>query len=238
LGLQGIIDLFHDHGARCGAVTAGQIWNCATTSLLSPPDVVEVYVQGLRLLLADEAHWLQRRQWAERHLETIVLKTPARHLLSIRGLTSLWIAYYLDLIGYPPRFDWADQAWAYVGFDTVLDQSGDDNPDKRFCISRRGDPFYRHVLTWMATMVAGHHPTFGQVFIAAEERGKGVWGAAIHTAHKLHRTCFRLLLDDRPYRDDTHPDDFPRWRNYWLAYRQHRARPKQHPHPGPWQPTR
>jgi len=238
LGIDGIIDLFHRHDARCGPATAGRIWNCANNSLLQPPQIVAVYVSGLELLVADEDHWLQRHQWAEEHLETIAHATPARHLLSIRGISPLWAAYYLDLIGYPPRFDWADQVWAYVGFDTVIDQSGDDDPNKRFCTSRRGDPFYRHVLSWMATLVAGHHPTFGQVFIAAEERGKGVWGAAIHTARKLHRLCFRLILDDRPYRDDTHPDDFARWRTYWLAYRQHRSKPKEHPHPGPWLPTR
>lgn len=236
LGLQGIIDLFHQHDARCGPVTASRIWDCANNCLLRSPEIVAVYVTGLQQLLADENHWLQRRRWAEDCLEAIAHVTPARHLLSIRGMSPVWAAYYLDLVGHPPRFDWADQVWAYVGFDTILKQSGDDNPDKQFGISRHGDPFYRHVLTWMATMVAGHHPTFGQTFIAAEERGKGIWGAAIHTAHKLHRTCFRLLLDDRSYRDDTHPDDFARWRNYWVAYRQHRS--KKSPHPGPWRPTR
>jgi len=238
LGVDGIIDLFHRHGARCGPVTAGKIWQSACNSLLNPPQMVQVYVSGLQLLLDDEVHWLQRRQWAEDHLKTIAHTTPARHILSIRGISPLWAAYYLDLVGFPPRFDWADQVWAFVGFDTVLDLSGDDDPTKRFAISRRGDPFYRHVLTWMASLAAGHHPTFGQVFIHAEERGKGVWGAAIHTAHKLHRVCFRLILDDRPYWDDTHPDDFPRWRSYWLAYRKHRAKPDENPHPGPWIPTR
>ena len=129
------------------------------------------------------------------------------------------------------RFDWANQVWAFVGFDTVLNLSGDDNPQQRFAISR-------HVLTWMTSLVAGHQPTFGLTCIAAEERGMGLWGAIIHTAHKLNRTCFRLLLDDRPYQDDTHPDDFARWHSYWLAYRQRRANPKLHPHPGPWHSTR
>lgn len=238
LGIQGIIDLFHRHGERCGPKTAAKILNCAQNSLLSPLPVVQTYIVGLQQLLSDENHWLQRQQWAEEHLETIVYETPGRHLLTIRGLTPRWVAYYLDLVGYPPRFDWADQVWAYVGFDTVLDQSGDDDPNRRFCISKRGDPFHRHVLTWMAVLVATHHPTFGQTFIAAEGRGKGYWGAAIHTAHKLHRTCFRLLLDNRPYRDDTHPDDFARWYNYWIAYRQHHSEPDKHPHPGPWHPTR
>jgi hypothetical protein len=238
LGVEGIIALFHQHGLRCGPVIAGRVWDCANHCLTNPPGIVEVYVQGLQQLLADEDHWLQRQQWAREQLKTIVLHTPARHLITIRGLKHLQAAYYLDLVGYPPRFDWADQAWAYVGFDTVLDQSGDDNPDKKFCISRRGDPFYRDVFSWMGVLVASHHPTFGQTFIAAEERGLGFWGAAIHTAHKLHRTCFRLVLDNRPYRDDTHPHDFARWRSYWLAYRRHRRDPKKHPHPGPWRPTR
>jgi hypothetical protein len=238
LGVQGLIDLFHQHGLRCGPVTASRIWQCACHSLLPPRPMVEVYLLGLQRFLADETHWLQRRQEAEQHLHAIALRTPARHLLSIRGLSPLWAAYYLDLVGFPPRFDWADQVWSYVGFDTVLKQSGDSNPHKRFRISRRGDPFYRHVLSWMGSLAAGHHPTFGLVFVQARERGMGTWGAAIHTAHKLHRVCFRLLLDDRPYRDDTHPLDFARWRAYWLAYCKHRRQPKQNPHPGFWRPTR
>lgn len=237
LGERGIIDLFHEHGARCGPVTAQRILHCADNAVLPPSEVMEVYLLGLQQLLADEAHWLQRRQWAEDHLATLALATPARHLVTIRGLTPLWAAYYLDLVHYPPRFDWADQVWPYVGFDTKLDQSGDDDPQPRLKITRRGDGFHRHILTWMANLVAGHHPTFGETFVTAEERGMGVWGAAIHTAHKLNRTCFRLLLDDRPYRDDTHPDDFPRWRHYWLAYRKHRRQPKRYPHPGPWRPV-
>jgi hypothetical protein len=238
LGVQGIIDLFHQHDLRCGPVTARRIWDCANNSLLSPPDVVAVYLLGLEQLLADEKHWLQRRQWAENHLETIALATPARHLLSIRGISPLWAAYYLDLVGSPPRFDYASQIWAFVGFDTRLDSSGDDDPNARFRITRRGEPFYRHVLTWMSTLAAGHHPTFGQTFVAAEERGMGIWGAAIHTARKLNRACFRLILEDRPYRDDTHPDDFARWRSYWLAFRRFRSNPKQHPHPGLWRPSK
>jgi len=207
-------------------------WTVLTAACSTPHN------QGLQQLLADETHWLQRQQWAFQNLEAIVFHTPAQHLLSLRGLSPRWAAYYLDLVGYPPRFDWADQVWAFVGFDTVLDQSGDDNPEKRFCISRRGETFYRNVFSWMGLLVASHHPTFGQTFIAAEERGMGVWGATIHTAHKVHRTCFRLLLDNRPYHDDTHPDDLARWHAYWLAYRRHRREPKKHPHPGPWRPTR
>ena len=89
----------------------------------------------------------------------------------------------------------------------------------------------------MACLAAGHHPTFGLAFIQAEQRGLHTWGAAIHTAHKLNRTCFRLLLDQRPYRDATHPDDLARWRSYWLAYRQHRKSPATSPAPPPWRPT-
>jgi hypothetical protein len=238
LGVEGIIALFHAHGLRCGPITAARILDCARNAVLSPAEVLDVYIRGLRPLLADESHWLQRQQWAQSHLESIVLDTPARHLLSIRGVSPTWAAYYLDLVGYPPRFDWAGQVWAYVGFDPVYKQSGDSNPQAKRHISRRGDPFHRHTLTWLGLLVASHHPTFGQTFIRAEERSKGMWGAAIHTARKLHRTCFRLLLDNRPYYDATPPQDFERWRAYWLAWRQHRRQPKNNPHPGPWRPSR
>jgi hypothetical protein len=123
-----------------------------------------------------------------------------------------------------------------VGFDLIEKQSGDSA--KTYGISHRGDPFHRQTLVWMANLVVGHHPTFGQVFMVAEARGLGVWGAAIHTAHKLNRVCFRLLAQDRPYAEDTPPEDFTRWRSYWIAYRQYRRDPKQFDDPGPWTPSR
>jgi hypothetical protein len=236
LGLTGIIALLHEHEVRCGPVTAQRILDCAARALLSPREVVAVYIQGLEQLRADEAHWLARQVWAEQHLEDMVAATPARQLLTIRGLSAPWAARYLDLVGAPPVFDWPDQVWACVGFDLIEKQSGDST--KTYGISHRGDPFHRQTLVWMANLVAGHHPTFGQVFMAAESRGLGVWGAAIHTAHKLNRVCFRLLAEDRPYVDDTHAEDFTRWRSYWIAYRQYRRDPKQFDDPGPWKPSR
>lgn len=237
LGEQGIIDLFHAHQQRCGPKTARHILHCAQRALLNPLPLVQVYIAGLQQLLTDEGHWLERRQWAQERLIPLVHRTPAHHLLSINGLSPLFAARYLNLVGYPPRFDWADQVWAYVGFDTVKNTSGDSNPGRPFKISRQGEGYHRDTLTWMANLVAAHHPEFGQEFIAAEARGMGVWGAAIHVAHKLNRVCFRLLLEARPYRDHTPPDDFARWHAYWIAHRQHRRNPQKYPHPGLWKPT-
>lgn len=194
LGLTSIIALLHEHQVRCGPVTAQRILDCANRALLSPREVVTVYIQGL-----EQPAPTRPIGWHAR---------PGPSNTSKRGS--------------PPRqpvFDWPDG------------------------ISHRGDPFHRQTLVWMArwvqrNLVAGHHPTFGLVFQAAEARGLGVWGAAIHTAHKLNRVCFRLLAEDRPYVDDTRPEDFTRWRTYWIAYRQFHRDPKQFEYPGPWHPLR
>jgi len=128
MDLEAIIDLYHHHGFQCGEKTAQRILTCAQQALLNPPQIVEVYCQGLAHHLADEQHWVQRQAWAEQQLESVVHHTPGRHLLSIRGLSPTWSAYYLDLVGAPPHFDWADQVWTYVGYDPILKQSGDSNP--------------------------------------------------------------------------------------------------------------
>lgn len=237
LGIQGIVDLFHQHDVPCGKKTAQRILACANQALPPPKPLVAVYLQGLSQLRQDEQHWFTRQTLHESQLAGFVQDTPARFLLSINGISPTYAAYYLSLVGAPPFFDWPDQVWAYIGFDPLQSQSGDSDPNHHFKISRRGDPFDRNVLTWMACLAAGHHPTFGLAFIQAEQRGLHTWGAAIHTAHKLNRTCFRLLLDQRPYRDATHPDDLARWRSYWLAYRQHRKSPATSPAPPPWRPT-
>ena len=237
LGIQGIIKLFHDHQTSCGPKIAQRILACANQALPPPEPLVAVYRQGLEQLRQDEQHWLERHDSLLAQLASFVQNTPAQFLLSINGISPTLAAHYLSLVGAPPFFDWPDQVWAYVGFDPIQSQSGDSNPNRHSGISRHGDPFYRNVLTWMGCLAAGHHPAFGLTFVQAEQRGLGLWGAAIHTAHKLNRTCFRILLENRPYRDPFHPDDLARWRIYWLAHRRHRSSPTINPAPAPWRPT-
>lgn len=234
LGPTGLITLFHQHGARCGPVTAQRIYDNAVQALLPGPDHLAVYLEVLQALLADEAHWQERRATAEATLVALTTETPARHLLALPGLTARQAAYYFSLIGAPPRFTCASQVWAYVGFDPIRQASGDSA--HTYTLSRRGDACYRHLLTWMAVLVASHHPTFGLCWQAAETRGLGYWGAAIHTAHKLNRLCFALITEDRPWVDATPPEDLPRWHTYWVAYHQQRQNPHR-PDPGVWTPS-
>lgn len=234
LGIEGITTLLRSHNVRCGPKTAQHILECANQALPPPAPLVAVYRQGLEQLRQDEKHWLDRQKLLAAQLDSLIQQTPARILLSINGISSLLAAYYLSLVGSPPYFEWADQVWSYVGFDPVQCQSGDSNPNRHFRISRHGEAFYRHVLTWMACLVAGHHPRFGLTFVQAEQRGLGLWGAAIHTAHRLNRVCYRMLLDQRPFQDPTSPEDVARWRTYWLDYRRYRKSPTTVAAPSPW----
>lgn len=235
LGETGLRALFHQQNQRCGPKTAAHIVACAKQAMLNPPEVVEVYCQALSDLWQDETRWRTHLETIEEQWDSLIDQTPAQHLVAIPGMSATLAARYLALVGGPPRFEWADQLWKYVGFDAIVSDSGDRR--KTYSISRQGEAHHRNLLSWMACCVAGHHPTFGLHFIKAEQRGKGIWGAAIHTAHKLNRLCFRLIVDDRPYQERLNPDDVQRWRAYWLAYRKHQKSPQKHPHPGNWRAT-
>lgn len=212
LGRQGLIDLFHQHGERCGPKTADRILEVVQRALLPPEDVAQVLARNLQQHFQAFQTVDTFIDQAAENLAAVLPHTPARHLLALSGTSPLLVARYIACLGDVRRFLFADQIWNLAGFHPKVYISGD--LVLYGALSKQGDPFLRDTLFLQAYSLAQHHPYFAKTFLTAIERGKSEVEATIHTAHQVNRVFFRLLTNDEPFHPP-HITDWPAFEALW-----------------------
>ncbi len=218
LGPQGIVDLFHDHGYRCGPKTADKILTVVQRSLLPPSDVAPAFVTILQREFKHHQFLVAQQQNGIDNLELLLPTTRARHLLPIPGTSPHLVARYLTGVGNIDDILFADQIWAKAGMNPSVYISGDVIIHGQ--ISKQGDPFFRDTLYLLGYQLALHCAYFGNTFLNAIERGKSPVEATIHTAHKVNRVFVHLLKHDEPF-DPPDIPDYPAFCRQWEV-RMHR----------------
>jgi hypothetical protein len=218
LGHQGIIDLFHDHGYRCGPKTADKILSVVQRSLLPPSDIAPAFATILQREFAHHQFLASQQQKGIDNLELLLPTTRARHLLPIPGTSPHLVARYLTGLGNIDDILFADQVWAKAGMNPSVYISGDMIVHGE--MSKQGDPFFRDTLYLLGYQLALHCAYFGNTFLDAIERGKSAVEATIHTAHKVNRVFVHLLKHDEPF-DPPDIPDYPAFCRQWEV-RMHR----------------
>jgi len=109
LGHQGIVDLFHDHGYRCGPKTADKILAVVQRALLPPPDVAPAFAAVLQREFEHYQFLAAQQQKGIDNLELLLPTTSARHLLPIPGASPHLVARYITGIGNVYDLLFADQ---------------------------------------------------------------------------------------------------------------------------------
>ena len=182
LGHYGIIDLFHDHGYRCGPKTADKILSVVQRSLLPPSDVTPAFATILQREFEHYQFLASQHQKGIDTLERLLPTTVARHLLPIPGTSPHLVARYLTGVGNVSDILFADQVWAKAGMNPSVYISGDViiHGD----MSKQGDPFFHDTLYLLGYQLGLHCAYFGDTFLKAIERGKHEIEVTIHTAHK------------------------------------------------------
>ena len=198
LGPLGIRELFHSHNLRCGPKRANHIYQLAINSLLPPEPLAESLASFLQTQFRLYLEVEQAIALTEQTLAQIIPSSPAKHLLTMPGISTVLAARYLALVGFPLRFETPQQAWALAGMDQEVYITG----DKVYLgpITRRGNPYHRDTLFKMGFQVALHCPAIGLTYVNALKRGKGEVGATIHTANRVHRIAFALLRKQEDFR--------------------------------------
>ena len=237
LGNRGIVDLFHQHGYRCGPKTADKILSVVQRALLPPADVVPAFAAILKREFARYQFLASQHQQAIDNLESLLPTTTARHLLAIPGTSPHLVARYLTGVGNVDDVLFAGQVWKKAGMAPSVYISGDVIIHGE--MPKQGDPFFRDTLYLLGYHLALHCAYFGDTFLDAIERGKSKVEATIHTAHKVNRVFIHLLQHDDPF----DPPDIPDYdafcchgqarMNRYLAEkkksRQRKAKPRRRP---------
>ena len=212
LGQQGIIDLFHAHGYRCGPKTADKILDVVQRALLPPPDVAPAFANILQREFEHHQFLASQHQKGIDNLECLLPNTAARHLLAIPGTSPYLVARYLTGVGNVDDVLFADQVWAKAGMNPSVYISGDVVIYGK--MSKYGDPFFRDTFYLLGYQLGLHCAYFGSTFLDAIDRGKSEVEATIHTAHKVNRVFIHLLQHDEPF-DPPNVSDYPAFRRQW-----------------------
>jgi transposase len=212
LGSQGIVDLFHAHGYRCGPKTADKILAVVQRALLPPADVAPAFAAILQREFEHYQFLASQQQKGIDNLESLLPSTSARHLLAIPGASPHLVARYLTGVGSVNDVLFADQVWRKAGMNPSVYISGDVVIYGE--MSKQGDPFFRDTLYLLGYHLALHCAFFGNTFLDAIERGKSEVEATIHTAHKVNRVFIHLLQHDEPFDPPAIPD-YDAFRHQW-----------------------
>ncbi len=198
LGPTGIRQLFRDHGARCGAGTAGRIWTVLEQSLLPPPPLSAVLAQQAQASFALYRTFETQLAHYEAQAVALLPATQGQVLTSVPGISPLLAARYLAGIGDVARFPSARHIWSFAGFDLNVEDSG--NLRSHGHISQRGSPYLRATLYQLGHLAAQHCPECIRLFTHRTQGGLDPVRATIHVANKLNRILYALLQTQQPYR--------------------------------------
>jgi transposase len=220
---QEILDLYRQHVGRAGPALLHTLRAWASHAVLLPPDVSASLADQLQRLFGQYVATETLIEEGRGRLVPLIPQTPARHLPAIPGLGEMDAAAYLAGLGSPHRFQRAAEVWAFAGYDTIADGSGD-KPERVGHISKHGDPAFRDALYQMGFRVAQNYAPVGLTFLDAFDRGQSEVEATIHAAHRVNRLCFHLMQQDEPFQNQSTPQLEAERARRWRAFKSEKRR--------------
>lgn len=210
LGPDGLRQLFHTHGLRCGPATVERILAVLDQSLLPPPAISAVLATQIQQRFALYQTYEAQLASAEQQAQALLPFTSGHILTSLPGIGDVLAARYLAGIGDVSRFESARHIWAFAGLDLSVSDSG--NHRSKGTISQRGSPYLRATLYQIGFMTALHCPEMIALYQAARVRGLCDVRATIHVANKVNRVMYALLKTQQPYRSPLTVEQDQYWR--------------------------
>lgn len=199
-GPAGIRQLFHAHGAQCGAKTANHIAQVAQQSVLPDPILAAVLATQIHDEFTIYTTLADQIAKVEAQAARLLSQTNAACLLTFPGVGDTLVARYLAALADPSRFTAPQQIWSFAGYDTVRNQTG--NRSQKGKISYRGCPYLRATLFQIGFMAAKHCPPCQATYRRALQRDPSKTRAIIHVANQANRIFFAMLRNQQPYNPD------------------------------------
>lgn len=138
----------------------------------------------------------KRNEELDQLLEPLIDET-APQLLTIPGVGYRLAGLFLSEIGDASLFPSPDKLIKFAGLDVRVYQSG--TVEKHGAIRKRGSPLLRYALFQAAEKTRIHCPEFAAFYSKKKSEGKHPICALTHTARKILRTVWALLISGQNY---------------------------------------
>lgn len=142
-------------------------------------------------LTLEEIEFFSKQIERVEHEIHLILKDHPSPILSIPGVGEVTGAMIISEIGNIDRFSNPNKLLAFAGLEPSIYQSGKFIPDSGTMV-KRGSPYLRWALLWIARTVPRYSTTFGDYYNKKISEGKHFNVAISHVAKKLVRVIFSI----------------------------------------------
>lgn len=169
--------------------------------LLPKEKVAKMHLELLRIDVNEFNILVKEMNRLEERIIDLAKRTPAAYLMKqIKGVTDIYAAIYIGLIGDIRRYSKATHIFSKSGLSPTIHQSGMNT--KQLAKSRKvGDRMLRTHLFRMAGYVKLHEPVFKEYAKRLEDRDLHWKKRRVAVANKLNRVLFALIRDKKDFKD-------------------------------------
>lgn len=217
LGETGLRRLSKEHNLKLRKSTIEKLLYVANQALSRSLEELKPELLILQTKLDDLERLNQNIRLFEREIETLLLQTDGRLLLSTRGIGVITAAELYSEIGDISQYENPGQIIKKAGTNPIMKQSGG---GKGYFgrISKQGNPHLRYVIYTLGRCLTMHNKDLQSFASRLKEKGKHARKIFIAVGNKFIRIAFAMLRDKKPFSSNIEPYNIVEEINKKLSY--------------------
>lgn len=198
MGEERILQIIKEKKLRMRETTIQTLLMVAQQSIVKSREEVAPELLLLRMAIEDLERLDENIRTLEKEIESVLLQTDGRLLLTVPGIGVVTAAEFYSELGDVSHYEHAGQLIKKAGTNPIIIQSGG---TEGFYgkISKQGNKNLRFIVYTVGKLLAQHNADLRPYYLGLKERGKHARKAFIALGNKFIRIAFSMLKQKKPY---------------------------------------
>ncbi len=198
LGESGLREISQKHNLKIRSSTIQKLLRVANQALSRPKEELGAELLLLRMKLEDLERYDEKITCLEQEIESVLLQTDGRLLLSIPGIAVVTAAEMYAEMGDVSQYENPHQIIKKAGTNPVVIQSGG-GKGYYGAISKQGNEHLRYVVYTAGKCLSLHNTELRPFYERLKEKGKHARKIHIAMGNKFIKIAFAMLRDKKPF---------------------------------------
>ncbi|WP_394235939.1 IS110 family transposase [Niallia oryzisoli] len=198
LGIEKLSTIIKENKLRVRASTIHTLYQVAQTSIVKEKEEVSAELLILSMAIQDLKRLSENIKTLEKEIETALLQTDGRLLLTVPGIGVITAAEFYSELGDISNYENAGQLIKKAGTNPIIIQSGGTSGFYGK-ISKQGNKNLRFMVYTVGKCLAQHNKDLRPYYLKLKERGKHARKAYIALGNKFIRIAFSMLTHKKPF---------------------------------------